>query len=79
MKKNDRGLKVYSDIKDTLGKHVYMQDSSSTMQECVWIFCKYPDGSEAKEHRGELVSATPHLNKAQARRLGKALLKWADK
>jgi len=79
MKKTSRGFNIYSEFKDSYNNQIRVQESSSAMKECVWIFCDYPEGKSVKFHAGDWQSAAPHLTKAQARKLAKALLKFADR
>jgi hypothetical protein len=80
MKRTSRGFAVFTEFVDTYGNKVRVQQSSAAGVDRCWIFSNYPDGSSAKHHgaTGELVSPSPHLTRAQARRVAKALLRFAD-
>ncbi len=77
MKKTNRGFNIYSEFKDSYQNTISVQESSAAMRECVWIFVKNKDGKDGALHMGEWQAATAHLTKPQARRLAKALLKFA--
>lgn len=68
MKRTDRGFDIYGEYKDSYGCLVRIQESSVAAKHCVWIFTVDSLG----------VNASPHLTKSQARRVAKALLKFAD-
>lgn len=80
MKKTKRGFGIYSEFKDTYGNTVRVQESSSAMKHCCWVFTSNRNGEDGifDQATGKYISATPHLTKAQARRLANALLKFAD-
>lgn len=81
MKKTNRGFSIYKEIKDSYGSTVTVQESSAATQHCCWIFTNDHRGDDvvdcvgAKNNRQ---SVSPHLTKAQARRVAKALLKFSD-
>lgn len=79
-KKTVRGFNIYSEFKDSYGNAVTVQESSSANRAC-WIFVKNKDGKDVVDCIGALdnrQSVSPHLTPAQARRLAKALLKFAE-
>lgn len=80
MKKCSRGFNIYSEFKDTHGNTVTVKESSAAMKHCVWIFVKNKNGADGvwDNATGQYISASPHLSKAQAKRLAKALLKFAE-
>lgn len=78
MKRTPRGFKIYSEFKDTYGNQIRVQESSSACAGRIWIFTSFSDGKEVHYHCTGHVSASPHLSKAQARRLAKTLLRFAD-
>lgn len=78
MKKTSRGFSIYGEYKDSRGNTLRVQKSSSAMEDAVWIFVKDKDGQEAYEHLGEIHAVSPHLTKAQARRVAAALMKFAN-
>lgn len=78
MKKTNRGFGIYSEFTDSYGQGITVQESSSATKHCVWIFTKGRDGKDYSMHMGEVHVPSPHLTKAQARRLAKALLKFAE-
>lgn len=70
MKKTSRGLKIYTDIKDSYGANVWVQDSSSAIKDCCWI---YIEGGSIKDN-----NAATHLTVAQAKRIIKGLEKFVN-
>lgn len=78
MKKTARGFSVYGEYKDSRRNKIRIQQSSSATQEAVWIFVENEKGEEAYVHLGQMHAVSPHLTKAQARRVAKALLRFAD-
>lgn len=77
MKRTPRGFAVYSQMKDRKGQEVRVQMSSEMGGPFCWIFCK-KDGADGVMHLGNWQSFSPYLTRAQARRVAKALLKFAD-
>lgn len=79
MKKTNRGFSIFSQFKDSYGQDIRVQESSGIGPNggFVWIFCKKGD-ADGVEHLGRWQSYSPHLTRAQARRVAKALLKFAD-
>lgn len=78
MKKTNRGFNIYSEFSDTRDNRIIIQESSDAMKHCCWIFVKDSEGREVYEHLGKIYAHSPHLSKAQAKRLAKALLKFAE-
>ena len=78
MKRTPRGFALYTDFTDTEGYRVRVQKSSLATAARVWIFCNDKDGNDGVVHLGTWQSYSPHLSKAQARRVAKALLRFAD-
>lgn len=76
MKRTHRGFSIFTDFKDTYGQDVCVQKSSNAEKNCVWIFCN-KEGKSTFEHLGTAQSYSPHLSKVQARRVAKALLRFA--
>lgn len=72
MKKTVRGFNVYTEFRDTYGQKIAVVESSAATQHCVWIQI------EARPIAPESLNNFPHLNKVQARRVAKALLRFAD-
>jgi hypothetical protein len=77
-KRTPRGFAVYGEYKDRDGRTVRIQESSRLDGPLCWIFCNDKDGRSAVMHLGQPTSIAPHLTRAQARRVAKALLKFAD-
>jgi len=77
MKKTARGFNIYSGIKDSYGQEVRVQQSSNAEIEACWIFC-HKDGKDAHIHLDKPQAYSPHLTKAQARKVATALLKFAN-
>lgn len=65
MKRAKNGLMILTEFRDTYGAVVTVQHSSAIEPRC-WIFC-------------EGTQSAPHLSPAQARRVAKALLRFADR
>jgi hypothetical protein len=78
LKKTNRGFLIYGKLVDIYDQTVSVVESSSAEGPRVWVFCKDKDGREAIEHLGQLQARSPHLTPAQARRVAKALLRFAD-
>lgn len=75
MKRTPRGFAVFTEFIDGYRNEVRVQESSSAEGRFVWVFCKPAEGSMFEEHEK---SPAPHLTPAQARRVAKALLRFAD-
>lgn len=73
-----RGFAIYGAYKDSRGNTVRVQESSACGGPFCWIFANNPEGASAIMHLGQPSSVTPHLTKAQARRVARALLRFAD-
>ena len=78
MKRTPRGFAIYGDCKDSRGRSVRVQMSSAAGGPFAWIFCNEKDGSDAVMHMGKPMAHSPHLTRAQARRVAKALMRFAD-
>ena len=80
MKKTNRGFSIYSEFKDSYRNTVRVQESSAATQHCCWVFVTNEEGKDGvwDPATSSYISATAHLTKAQARRLAKALLKFAE-
>ncbi len=80
MKKTNRGFKIYSEMKDSYGNSIRVQQSSAACIDACWIFTNGKDGSECAFDSATQrhIAVSPHLTKAQARRLAKALLKFSE-
>jgi len=77
MKRTSRGLAIYAEFVDTYGHTVRVQKSSSAGVRRCWLFCE-DDGKDCIFHLGNWQALSPHLSPAQARRMAKALLRFAD-
>jgi hypothetical protein len=91
MKRTSRGFAIYGEVKDTRGHTVRIQKSSAVSVgnangfkngPFVWLFVSDDQGAHwqpttAVGFNGVDVH-TPHLTRAQARRVAKALMKFAD-
>ncbi len=69
--KTHRGFSLRT-VTDPRGCVVRIQESSAACHRCVWIFTDDPNGVYRDG------KPAPHLNAAQARRVAKALLAFAD-
>lgn len=78
MKRTNRGFAIYTELQDAYGRIVRVQRSSSAEGRYCWLFCKNRMGEEGSFHLGKWQSFSPHLTPAQARRIAKALLRFAD-
>lgn len=79
MKRTNRGFAVFTQFTDTYGADVRVQMSSAAGVRRCWVFA-HGGGTIRAEHREdqERNNAAPHLSPAQARRMAKALLRFAD-
>ena len=77
MKRNTCGRKIYTKLVDTYGNSVVVQESGSVLRRC-WLFCKTSAGEQVILHLGRHCAISPHLSPANARRVAKALLRFAD-
>ncbi len=77
MKRTNRGFSIYTEFKDANGHDVRVQKSSWAEKDAVWIFCHKND-EDCILHLGKRQAYSPHLTKAQARRVIKALQKFVD-
>ena len=80
MRKTHRGFGIYSEFKDTYGNTIIVQESSAATKHCCWVFTTNREGKCGTFNQAtqSFISASPHLTKAQAKRLAKALLKFAE-
>jgi len=80
VKKTDRGFKIYSQSKDTYKNTITIQESSAACRPRCWIFVHNKDGLAGSwdASTGSYISVAAHLSPSQARRVAKALLKFAD-
>jgi hypothetical protein len=76
-KRTPRGF-AYRDIKDSRGSVVRVQQSSAVGGPFAWIFVRNSQGAEVNNHLGSWHAVSPHLTRAQARRVARALLRFAD-
>lgn len=77
-KRTPRGFEIFGEYKDSRGNVVRLQESSACGGPYVWIFVHNKDGNEVFEHLGTHHAVAPHLTRAQARRIGNALLRFAE-
>jgi len=77
-KKTPRGFSIYGAYKDSRDNTVRIQESSACGGPFVWLFVRDAKGRETYEHMGAHQAVSPHLTRAQARRVAKALLRFAD-
>lgn len=68
MKRTARGFGIYTEFKDSFNSTVRVQESSNVKAAC-WIF------TNSNQHDG---LCSPHLTPNQARRVARALLRFAD-
>ncbi len=78
MKRTQRGFSIYGAYKDSRGNTVRVQQSSACGGPFVWLFVKDAQGREVYEHMGQHTAVSPHMTRAQARRVAQALLRFAD-
>ncbi len=79
-KTTSRGFRIYGEFKDSYHSTVRIQESSAAGALRVWIFCKNHRGEDAVTcvgAPGSVSAVSPHLTRAQARRVAKALLEFA--
>lgn len=95
MKRTSRGFAIFTEFTDTKGAEVRVQASSYATGRRVWIFVnggltlskrqrELADEAKARQYQmpgDEIVNdASPaHLTPAQARRVARALLRFADR
>lgn len=80
MKRTSRGFNIFSEFKDSYGNTLIVQESSAAGQVCCWIFVKNRQGNDYEVNvgaGGRIDVPSAHLTKAQARRLIRALTKFA--
>lgn len=78
MKRTERGFAIYSEFKDAYGQDVRIQESSWAEKGAVWIFC-HKNGEDCLLHLGKWQAYSPHLTKAMARQVIKALQTFVDR
>ena len=78
LKRTERGFAIYGEYKDSRGNSIRVQQSSAVGGPFCWLFVKDREGCEVYQHMGQYSAVSPHLTRAQARRIGKALLRFAD-
>jgi hypothetical protein len=76
-KRTPRGFEIFGEYKDSRGNVVRLQQSSAAGVPFVWIFVHGPNGNDVYEHLGKFTAVSPHLTRAQARRIARALLRFA--
>lgn len=78
--KTSRGFAIYGHVKDSMGQHIRVQESSAINHSPrAWLFCDLDgNGTQKPHHLGQCNPCCPYLTKAQAKRLAKALLKFAE-
>lgn len=77
-RRTPRGFRVYAEFRDSYRNTIRVQQSSAGGMGHVWIFVKDGDGNEVVEHLGKPTAVSPHLSRAQAKRLIAALQKHID-
>jgi hypothetical protein len=76
MKRTQRGFAIYTDLKEERGVSLRVQKSSIADRRRVWIFL---DAADSKYEKMEKVGkAAAHLSPKEARRVAKALLRFAE-
>lgn len=78
-KRTPRGFAIYGEYKDSRGNTIRVQESSLAGGPYCWLFSGNSDGADTFLHNGQYHSVSPHLTRAQARRVAKALLRFADR
>ena len=81
MKRTARGFAIYTEFHDQHGNEVRLQRSSAIGPRAAYLFTHFEDGTDHRPHPpspGGIIVANPYLSPKQARRLAKALLKFAD-
>lgn len=68
MKRDERGWRVYAELRDAYGADVLVKQSSSAEGSHLWIFVK---GGGITNNDG-----ASHLTRAQAKRVRAAIDKW---
>lgn len=77
----ERGLMVYGQVRDDRGDVVRVQDSSAAAKAYCYVFVHDDEGRSARlcpEAPGGATAVAAHLTRAQARRLARLLLRFAD-
>lgn len=79
MKRTPRGFAVYASLTDARGQKVRVQRSSEIGAPKCWVFTHDREGRDhTVHHMLGVVTASPYLNRKQARKLAQALLAFAD-
>lgn len=71
MKRTHRGFAIYTEFQDTYGAWIRVQKSSAATTRRCWIFANEDEDGGGKE-------TAAHLSPQQARRVAKALHRFAD-
>jgi hypothetical protein len=84
VKATQRGFAIYGVYKDSRGRRVRIQQSSTAAGPHVWIFCTDKNGEDATMVTDQYgvahpMALSPHLTPVQATRVAKALLAFAEK
>ena len=69
MKKDERGLRIFGEFRDSYGSRITVKESSIATARVAWIFC---------ESRLTGDQFSPHLTRAHARRLIRILQRFID-
>lgn len=77
LKRTARGFKIYTEFIDASGNDVRVQESSGDSGCRVWVFTQKEE-TWGHFHLGEWVAHVPYLSKPQAKKLAKALLRFAS-
>lgn len=78
MRRTERGFGIYTEFRDANGSEVRVQDSSSATRRLCWVFAQWTPARSGQTGSGEHVCCSPHLTAVQARRVAKALLRFAN-
>ena len=80
-KRTERGFAIYGEVRDNRGNVTRVQESSIAAGPYCYLFVHDAEGRGARPDPTSPTGAfapAPHLTRAQARRLAKALLRFAD-
>ena len=77
VKRTELGFRTYTEFSDIYGVRVSVLESSITTKRCCWISAQ-KDRKDGVFHLGYWYAYSPHLSAAMARRVAKALLRFAD-
>lgn len=80
MKRTERGFAIFGKVVDSRGNTITVQESSDAGGIYAWLFSRNRHGETATVHHvtREPLAASPHLTRAQARKLAAILLRFAD-